>query len=176
MRQCREAGFTVIELLVSTVVLMLVMLIAVQMLAEAGRLLASAQVELAEPSVNLTTRWLRRDVQGASTLGQTAFLATHDPLELRGHREGILRYERVGSDLDRVIVAADGTEIGRRTLLRGVSDWRWRTLNAGLVEVEIVYERRVPANSTRRGGSPIETRTRVEQRWFALRGHSRRSW
>ena len=69
MRARRQAGFTALELLASTLILMLVMLIAIQMLGEAGRLLSSAQVELGEPSMELTRQWLRRDVQGASALG-----------------------------------------------------------------------------------------------------------
>ena len=176
MRRRRQSGFTLIELLVSTTILMLVMLIAIQMLAEAGRLFSSAQVELADPSVTLATQWLRRDVQGASELGQLAFLTTPGPLELRGHQEGILRYERVGANLDRVIVATGGEEIGRRTVLRGVSGWQWRSLNSGLVEVEIVYQRRVRSSSTRRGGSPVYLKVMSEQHWFALRGRQRRSW
>lgn len=176
MRTSRQGGFTVIELLVSTTLLMLVMLIALQMLAEAGRLLSSAQVELAEPSERITTQWLRRDVQGASGLGRVVFLPTPDPLELRGHQEGIVRYEKVGSDLDRVIVAPDGEEIGRRTVLRRVAVWRWRALNSGLVEVEIVYQRRVLSRSTRRGGSASDLNAMSERRWFALRGQQRRFW
>ena len=73
-------GFSVVELLVSTVVLMLVVLIAVQMLSEAGRLLGRSQVELAEPSVKLATQWLRRDIQGASALGRLSFAPTAKPL------------------------------------------------------------------------------------------------
>ncbi len=177
MRTRRQVGFTVIELLISTAILMLVMLIAFQMLAEAGRLLSSAQVEFAGSSMQLTTQWLRRDVQGASELGSLALLPTPGPLELRGHREGTLRYERVGTNLDRVIVGPDGEEIGRRTVLRGVSGWQWRSLNSGgLVEVQIEYRRRVRSRSTRRGGSPVESKEMSELRWFALRGGQRRSW
>ncbi len=176
MRTRRQVGFTVIELLISTAILMLVMLIAFQMLAEAGRLLSSAQVEFAGSSMQLTTQWLRRDVQGASELGSLADLPTPGPLELRGHREGTLRYERVGTNLDRVIVGPDGEEIGRRTVLRGVSGWQWRSLSPGLVEVQIEYRRRVRSRSTRRGGSPVEVKIISEQRWFALRGRQRRFW
>lgn len=176
MRARHQGGFALIEMLVATIILMLVMLIAIQMLAQAGRLLASTQVELAEPSVDLATQWLRRDVQGASELGHVTFLATPGPLELWGHQEGILRYEKVGGNLDRVLVATDGEEIGRRTVLRRVSGWRWRALNSGLVEVEVVYQRRVRSHSTRRGGSPVEWKAMTEQRWFALRGRQRRFW
>jgi len=176
VRRCRQRGFTLVELLVSTTILLLVMLIAIQALGEAGRLFSRAQTELADPSINLATQWLRRDVQGASGLGRLVLLATSGPLDLRGHQEGILRYETVGTDLDRVIVTTDGKEIGRRTVLRGVTGWKWRALNSGLVEVEIIYQRRVRTNSTRRGGSPVEVRVVSEQRWFALRGRQRRSW
>ena len=176
MRLRRQGGFSLIELLLSTTILMLVLLIALQMLAEAGRLLSSAQVELAGSPVKLVTQWLRRDVQGASELGRLVLLTTTGPLELRGHQEGTLRYERVGADLDRVIVATGGKEIGRRTVLRGVSGWQWRALSPGLVEVEIVYQRRVRSVSTRRGGSPVELKVMSERRWFALRGRHRRSW
>jgi prepilin-type N-terminal cleavage/methylation domain-containing protein len=176
VRPRRQRGFTLIELVVSTAILMLVMLIALQMLAEAGRLFSSAQVELTEPSVRLATQWLRRDIQGASALGRLAFLATSGPLELRGHQEGTIRYERVGANLDRVTVAVDGREIGRRTVLRGVSGWQWRALNSGLVEVEIVYQRRAHTQSRRPGGSPSSFEVLSERRWFALRGRQRRSW
>jgi hypothetical protein len=176
LRVLRQAGFTVLELLESTLVLMLVMLIANQMMGEAGRLLSSAQVELGEPSMELARQWLRRDVQGASALGGLAFQASSGPLELRGHRDGTLLYEKAGSDLDRVILGPDGKELGRRTMMRHVSIWRWRSLNAGLVEVQIVYARRERTALTQAGGARVETEAMTERRSFALRGHPRRFW
>lgn len=169
-------GFTLLEVLVSTTILMFVALVAVQMLAEAGRLFGSAQIELTSPSADLTTRWLRRDVQGASELGSLSFQLTSGPLELRGHREGVIRYERVGDELERVLVAPNGEEMGRRTTLRGVSGWQWRALSSGVVEVQIVWQRRSFDRSTRRDGSPVDLKVLTEQRWFALRGRPRRSW
>lgn len=165
-----------VEVLVSTTILMLVVLFAAQLLAEAGRMLSNAQVEMAEPSTRLTTQWLRRDIQGASDLGRLSFAKTSRPLELEGHAEGRLRYERSGNELHRVILAPGGEEIGRRTMLRGVSDWRWRSVNPGLVELEIACLRRRPRFSVRRGGPPAEPVVLLEARRFALRGHQRRSW
>lgn len=176
MRAHRQSGFTALEILISTLVLMLVMLIAIQMLGESGRLLSSAQVELGEPSMELTRQWLRRDVQGASALGSVAFQMSSGPLELRGHPDGILRYERSGADLVRVILDADGEESGRRTMLRNVSNWSWRTLNASLVEVQIVYVRRERTVLIKAGGSPVVREAMTERRSFALRGHPRRFW
>ena len=165
-----------LELVVSAGIMAVVLLIAIQLLAEAGRLLGSSQVEFAQPSIDLATRWLRRDVQGASEVANSTFPATSDPLELRGHTEGTLRYERVGGRLDRVIVATSGVEIGRRTVLRRVSEWEWRMLNAGLVEVRVVYQRRVYSRFAHSGGPPVELQPTTLRRSFALRARPRGYW
>jgi hypothetical protein len=176
VRARRQAGFTALELLASTLILMLVMLIAIQMLGEAGRLLSSAQVELGEPSMELTRQWLRRDVQGASALGGLAFQASSGALELRGHPDGTLVYEKVGRDLERVVLGPSGEQLGRRIVLRRVSLWRWRTLSAGLVEVQIVDARRERPARMSAGGRGVKEELMTERRSFALRGHPRRFW
>lgn len=176
MRTRSQAGFTLIELLVTVGILALVMLLATQLLAQASRIQAGAQIEFAQPSADLTTRWLRRDVQGAAQLGRVAHAKTEDPLELWGNVEGMIRYEREGSDLDRVILGMQGEEIGRRTVMRDVVEWQWRAVGIGLVEVEFKYEHRLAPRSTPRGGSRAEYSVMSEKRRFALRGLPRRFW
>jgi hypothetical protein len=176
MRARPQAGFTLLELVISTTVLMVVMLFALQMLGEAGKLYSNAQVEFAEPSLDLTTRWLRRDSQGASELALVPHEATPDPLELWGNVEGLIRYEKVGDSLERVILGMEGEEIGRRTMLRGVVRWQWRAVAAGLVEIELIYQHRVAPPTTRHGGPPVELALVSEKRRFALRGLPRSSW
>ena len=176
MRGRRQAGFALLELAVASTILLFVMLIAIQLLGEAGSLLAKAQVEFAEPSEELTTRWLRRDVQGAKEFGFQVLGTKTSPMELGGLPEGNVRYERVGFRLDRVIIDRTGEEVGRRTLLRRVSGWQWKALSAELVEIEIKHQRLTRTAATRSGGPPIELEELTLRRRFALRGAPRGFW
>ena len=177
MRERGQRGFTLIEVVVSTGVLMVVMLFAMQMLGETGRMYSAAQVTLAEPSLDITERWLRRDAQGASQLAIVSHEPITEPLEFWGNVEGLIRYEKVGTNLDRVVLGMEGEELGRRTLMPGILRWKWRAIHQGLVEVEFVFERRVarqPAHAG--GGQPTETELERVKRRFALRSQPRSNW
>ena len=176
MRRARQRGYTVLELLVSASLLTFVVLTAVGLLDESGRLMSKAQVDFAEPSVDLTTRWLRRDIQGAAGIAVPEIRDETNFLEIVGNPEGTLRYEKLDGNLDRVLLAPDGTEIGRRTLLRRVTGWEWRVRNLARPEVEIVYKRMVRSALPKPGGVPIEMRAMTLQRAFLLRGIPKESW
>ena len=176
VRRARQRGFTVLELVISTGIMTLVLLTAIGLLSESGRLLTKAQVEFAEPSVDLATRWLRRDLQGAEAVGKASVAIGEEPLDIVGNPEGPLRYELVGQRLDRVLLSSDGEEVGRRTLLRRVTNWEWRTVSSGLVEVEVTFLQRARSALPGQKGPQVVLEKAILERSFALRSRQRRFW
>jgi hypothetical protein len=92
---------------------------------------------------------LRSDVQRSRVLLPGRFPGIDKPLNLRLPDGRQVRYEWSLGQLLRVIRAADGHEIGRRTVLADVTVWDWTEIAPGLVEIELSYQR--PRNPSSRG-------------------------
>ncbi len=124
-----QAGFTLVEGLVSMVLLILVLSIAAQLLGETQQMLVDAAREARDPAAGLIATRLRVDVQGAA-----GAVAAQNPdltcvyLELVGNPEGVIFYQLAGDALVRTVLAADGTPGRPGTLLRGASAFSCATM------------------------------------------------
>ncbi len=134
-RRLAEAGFTVVELLVSTAVMMVVMSLATGLLLESQIQISRVQAELRNPLPRYALARLRHDLEGAAAV----------PALLPGWRAGRLTVvgdegERIvwlsmGNELYRILVSVDGAEISRQRILGDVVSWRWRRLGENLVDI-----------------------------------------
>lgn len=145
--RARERGFTLLELLVATAILLLVVLLASQLLVESQRRIALAARELAEPDEVLALRQLRDDLRAA--------LAVHGsgdgPLDCR-RADYLARWEVAGERLERRLFDRDGVDRGARPMLDGVARFAWRPLGPAAIEVELL-RRRPSAGAALRAGS-----------------------
>lgn len=141
MRARRQRGFTLIELVVATAVMMLGLWLAADLLSESAKRLAVAGREMRQPLGTLTERLLRRDLQAAIGGGSTDPTWSSAELGLvRPDGETIVYFLDAG-ELVRVAFDPAGGERGRRAVLRDVVDWRWRSAGEGLLEVELAWRR-----------------------------------
>lgn len=148
------AGFTLIEVLVSLLLLVVAMAIAAQLLGETRQMFVDASREELDPAAALIATRLRGDVQGA-----VAAVAAQNPdlscasLQLVGTPEGTIVYAMVGSTLTRSVQAADGT-VRQAVVLRGATSFNCQTLpgnNVSMVRLDYQYGR----SRTRRSPLPL---------------------
>ena len=135
---CRaaERGFTLLELVIASTILMLALLLASGLLVESARVFASAARELREPDDALALRQLAEDLRAAAPV----FGGSADRIDAVGI-ERTVRWELVGERLDRRLFDASGADLGARPMLDQVVTFRWQPLGAGVVRVELVRRR-----------------------------------
>ena len=149
----REAGFTLIELVISLLLLALVVDIAAQLLGETQQMLVDAGRQALDPAAALVATRLRADVLGAS-----GAVAAQNPdlscafLELAGKPEGLVFYQLSAGTLVRTVVGAGGLPIGSSALLRGATSFRCATSSLGGPTV-VLLDYRYRRSRTRR--SPL---------------------
>lgn len=131
-----SAGFTLLELLVSMVLMVLALTLAAQLLLESQRTFALSGRAALEPMASYAYARLTSDVQSASG----AQSATDGALLLTGHPEGTLRWERRGEELWRTAFADDGRIRSRRVMLQRVETWIW-SWDGSLVTAIFAYRR-----------------------------------
>jgi prepilin-type N-terminal cleavage/methylation domain-containing protein len=128
----REDGFSLIEMVVSMLVLAVAMTIAAELLGETQQMLVDAGRQALDPAAALIATRLRADVQGAATA-----VAVQNPnlscgfLELFGHPTGPIVYRLVGGDLVRSVLGAGGAPLGSAVLLRGATSFHCATSSLG---------------------------------------------
>ncbi|MGB3562348.1 MAG: prepilin-type N-terminal cleavage/methylation domain-containing protein [Thermoanaerobaculia bacterium] len=180
-RTGRQTGFTLIEMVVSLLVMSLVLALGLQVLLETRFLLMKADQEIGRPMPQLFARLLRRDAQGAAGIFAPQPTWTIQPLVLQSPDGTRVRYQRNGGNIDRQLFNESNELINTRTLMQNVNSWQWRRLAPGLLEVQIVYLKpRAPTSSLapglarlREGGIEPE----ILSLRYALRARpGRRSW
>jgi prepilin-type N-terminal cleavage/methylation domain-containing protein len=180
-RTGRQTGFTLIEMVVSLLVVSLVLALGLQVLLETQFLFMKADQELGRPMPQLFARLLRRDAQGAAGIFAPQPTWTVQPLVLEEPDGTRVRYQRDGGDINRQLFNESNVLINTRTLMQNVDSWQWRRLAPGLVEIQIAYLiPRAPTSSIapglarlREGGVEPEILTLR----FALRARpGRRTW
>lgn len=147
----RQAGFSLLEVLVVLLLVGLILLLAVQLLGEVHRHSIQIQRTLPDPVPQFAIQLLRSDIQRSSS---TQAVPGNGPLGL-GFPDGSQVYwdETLGR-LIRTVIAADGTSQGEREIMRGVTFWSWHDSYApGLLEVQILYRRHRGPGARRRGGT-----------------------
>ncbi len=136
-------GFSVLELLISFVILLIATMIAGRLLLEAQARMSHSARQALEPVADIALKLIRADVRSAGRVPILDHEWSWEPLVLLGHPAGTVTYERTDGDLVRTVDAGDGSEPGERVVMRSVSIWRWRLApDAPLPLVEIELGRR----------------------------------
>jgi hypothetical protein len=178
MNRHRSVGFTVLEMLVTLLLVGLVLTLSVQLLVRVQATSLEWRRTLPDPVPQFAIQLLRNDLHRShSATGSPG----NGPLVLTLSDGSIVSYESTLGQLVRVVIGEDGAPLGRRTVMRGVDLWSWRMLAQGLIEVRVVYRRHRDPGGTGFGGiaalrdpgSSTETLTLR----FAQRAHpGRRVW
>jgi hypothetical protein len=132
-----EAGFTLIELAIATIVMLFAVLLACELLDESGRLLHHSVRRARDPWTLLAAELLRNDLRGAiaptSPYGQGLWVPDQ-PLRL-DTQDGLVVWGRgARGELVRASETGDA-----HAYLQDVRDFRWRTMGGGAVEVWARY-------------------------------------
>ena len=149
-RGCPQAGFTLVELLISLVVTALALALAAQVMMEGAQMLTDAAAEQADAPLPLVATRLRDDVRAAARFEVLPGLEG-PALFLEGHPAGVVVYQKVGDELRRTVVDATGKIRGETPALRGVTAWSCAPLAPGLVAVTFTHRR----SAIRRGPLPM---------------------
>lgn len=135
----RQTGFTLIEMVVSLLLVSLVLLLGLQVLLETRFLFLKADQEIGRPLPQLFARLLRRDAQGAMGIFAPRPTWTIEPLVLEAPDGTRIRYQLDTGEIQRQLFNESNELINSRTLVRNVTSWQWRRLAPGLLEVQIAY-------------------------------------
>ncbi|HEX9945567.1 MAG TPA: prepilin-type N-terminal cleavage/methylation domain-containing protein [Thermoanaerobaculia bacterium] len=158
-----QAGFTVIELSVSLVLLLLALALSAELFTETSQLFAYTSGESLDTPVPLVIARIRGDVQGA--VGVVPVLRQDGALDrvvLLGLDRQIL-YQKRGDSLYRTV--AGGKPL---VLWRGVTHWSCRVLGSNLVDLEVTYRRRAVPRSPLPGLDRGPATEELTQKMFLL--------
>jgi len=139
-----QGGFTLIEISIALVLMMLGLLLAAQLLMETSKLFAETSGEAIDTPVPLVLSRIRGDIQGSATAapvlqvdGSLAAITMLGP-------EGEVVYAKQGTDLYRSVLPSNGEPPQPPALLwRGVTAWSCQIVpGTNLVDLEVTYLRR----------------------------------
>jgi len=140
----REAGFTLIELVLAMAVFLVALALATQILMETAQLFAETSGEVLDTPVPLVLARIRADVQGAVSVIPIKDAAGElDVLAMQGFGRQIL-YQKQDDALYRTVVPTGGPPKKPTLLWRNVTAWKCKMLgpNLNLVNLEVTYRRR----------------------------------
>lgn len=143
-----QAGFTLVELLIAMVLLVLALAVAAQLLLEASKLFAETSGESLDTPVPLAIARIRNDIQGA--VGVAPVRDTEGALvqvAIQGYA-GQIFYSKEGDTLYRTFVPRDELPQEPAPLWRGVKGWSCdRIPGTKLIDLEVIYTRRSTAHT-----------------------------
>lgn len=144
----RQQGFSLLELMIVLVLLMVGLMIAADLLMETSQLFAETAGEALDTPVPLVIARIRGDIQGGIGVGTVLREdGTLDKVQIQGIGEQIV-YEKNGDALYRTVLADAAPPQGAQVLWRGVGDWSCRVVpGTALVELSVTYSRRATPRS-----------------------------
>lgn len=169
IRRDAQAGFTLVELMISLLLTLLALGLAAQVLMESAQVLTDTAAEQIDAPVPLALARIRGDVQSSRSYS----VLSGSRLMLFGHPAGTLVYEQSGGELTRTVLDPLGSPLGSATVMRRVTDWSCLAVTSRLVSITFRYQRHAPRRSPlptapgRRGPTSEE---RMESLLLALRG------
>jgi prepilin-type N-terminal cleavage/methylation domain-containing protein len=138
-----QDGFTLVEMSIALVLLMLGLMLAAQILMETSQLFAENAGEAQDTPVPLVISRIRGDVQGSTAASPMVLEDGSLALNLVGGPEGQVIYVKRGTDLYRRVVPPIGAEPPPTVLWRGVTAWSCQVVpGTGLLDLQVTYRRR----------------------------------
>lgn len=138
-----QEGFTLVEMSIALVLLMLGLLLAAQILMETSQLFAETSGEAQDTPVPLVIARIRADVQGAAAASPVVLEDGKLGLVLVGGPEDKVIYLKQGTDLLRQVVPTAGETPGPTILWHNVIAWSCQVVpGTGLVDLQVTYRRR----------------------------------
>jgi prepilin-type N-terminal cleavage/methylation domain-containing protein len=119
----RQAGFTIVEMTIALVLLLVGLLIAADLLMESSRMFVETSGEALDTPAPLAAARIRADVQGATSVTpQLSLDGTLDSVHVQGGGPEIV-YQKTGTTIYRVLYPASGPPQDPVVLWRGVTAW-----------------------------------------------------
>jgi prepilin-type N-terminal cleavage/methylation domain-containing protein len=119
----RQQGFTLIEMTIAMVLLLVGLLIAADLLMESSRLFVESAGESLDTPVPQVTARIRADVQGATQVVPELVDGKLDKVHIQGGGSGEIVYQKLGNSIYRVAYSAGGLGGDPQILWRGVTRW-----------------------------------------------------
>ena len=150
MKRSKGGGFSLLEVVVALLLVGLVLLLATRLLREVHLTSLEVQRTLPDSVPQFAIQLLRHDIQRSR---RTSTVPGDGPLGLEQADGSRVVYDESVGRLVRTVVAADGSVLGERVVLRDVWRWSWHdALIPGLIELQIGYRRHQEPGRRRLGG------------------------
>jgi prepilin-type N-terminal cleavage/methylation domain-containing protein len=157
-----QKGFTLVELSIALVLMIVGLLIAADLMMETSQLFAETSAEALDTPVPLVVARIRGDVQGGTGVSEVRrYDGSLAQVVIQAAGEQIV-YDQVGDMLTRTVTVAGSPPGKPQTLWRGVAGWDCQTLpDSRLIHLSVRYRRRAVPKSPL-PGLPIHRGPREE--------------